>query len=114
MDKKNTYFVDLDGTVFKYRKFDSYKETPVEVIKSTLDYLKRAKKEGHKVIITTARPNYLYNHTVKELVDNDVPFDYIIMDLERGPRYLINDMDPLDNEPRAIAINLIRDNGLQS
>jgi hypothetical protein len=33
------------------------------------------------------------------------------MGLERGPRYLINDMDPGKEEKRAIAVNLIRDQG---
>jgi len=34
------------------------------------------------------------------------------MGIERGPRYLINDMDPNNPGERAIAINLIRDKGI--
>jgi hypothetical protein len=34
------------------------------------------------------------------------------MGIERGPRYLINDMDPAKEGERAIAINLIRDEGI--
>jgi hypothetical protein len=34
------------------------------------------------------------------------------MGIERGPRYLINDMDPNKPGERAIAINLERDRGL--
>jgi hypothetical protein len=36
------------------------------------------------------------------------------MGIERGPRYLINDMDPNNPGERAIAINLKRDGGIKS
>jgi hypothetical protein len=34
------------------------------------------------------------------------------MGIERGPRYLLNDMDPEVEGRRAIAVNLTRDKGL--
>ena len=34
------------------------------------------------------------------------------MGIERGPRYLINDMDPNKPGERAISINLKRDKGI--
>ena len=97
MEKKNTYFVDIDGTIFKYRKFETYETTKAEGIKSTIDYLDQAASEGHMIILTTARPEYLRTHTEIELHENYVPYDRLIMGIERGPRYLINDMDP--NKP---------------
>tara|TARA_R100001015_G_C4610410_1_gene165773 strand:- start:231 stop:569 length:339 start_codon:yes stop_codon:yes gene_type:complete len=112
MDKKNTYFVDIDGTIFKYRKFETYESSKAEVIPSTLEYLIRAKEEGHMVILTTARPEELRIHTVMELNTNNVPYDRLVMGIERGPRYLINDMDPKIKQERAIALNLIRDEGI--
>ena len=59
MKKFNTYFVDIDGTIFKYRKFETYTESPVEVIESTKNFLIDKKKEGHMIILTTARPKSL-------------------------------------------------------
>ena len=112
--KKNTYFVDIDGTILKYRKFETYENTEAEPIPSTVEYLQNVKKEGHMVVLTTARPDWLYNHTVKELVSNNVPFDKLVMGIERGPRYLINDMDPKKPGKRAIAINLIRNDGIET
>mgnify|MGYP003652408815 CR=1 FL=1 len=32
MEKNNTYFCDIDGTIFKYRKFETYKTSAPEVI----------------------------------------------------------------------------------
>ena len=78
MEKKNTYFCDIDGTIFKYRKFETYQTSDAEVIESTLEFLNVVKEQGHMIILTTARPDWLYNHTVKELVTNNVPFDRLI------------------------------------
>ena len=111
MEKKNTIFCDIDGTIFKYRKFETYKTSEAEPILSTIDYLQKQHEEGHMIILTTARPDNLLVHTLKELKSNLVPFDRVIMGLERGPRYLINDMDPEKEGERAIAVNLIRDQG---
>ena len=112
MVKKNTYFVDIDGTIFKYRKFETYENSKAEVIKSSKQYLQQVQDEGHMIILTTARPEDLRNHTLYELHRNDIPFDRLIMGIERGPRYLINDMDPNNPGERAIAINLERDKGI--
>ena len=112
MQKFNTYFVDIDGTILKYRKFETYESSKAEPIESTIEYLNKVVGEGHMVILTTARPDYLRRHTVKELEENEVPYHKLIMEIERGPRYLINDMDPNNPGERAIAINVERDKGI--
>jgi len=110
--KKNTYFCDIDGTIFKYRKFETYESTDAEPIKTTVDKLNEWYDEGHMIVLTTARPEDMRKHTTKELVNNTIPFDRLIMGIERGPRYLINDMDPNKDGKRAIAINVKRDKGI--
>jgi len=112
MAKKNTYFVDIDGTIFVYRKFETYESSEAQVIKSTKQYLQQVKDDGHMIILTTARPEYLRDHTVYELSKNNIPYDRLIMEIERGPRYLINDLSPKEPGDRAIAINLERDKGI--
>ena len=111
MKKKNTIFCDIDGTIFKYRKFETYKTSEAEPILSTVKYLQKQHKEGHMVILTTARPHDMLGHTMWELDNHSIPYQRLIMGLERGPRYLINDMDPEKEGERAIAVNLIRDQG---
>lgn len=112
MTKKNTYFVDIDGTIFVYRKFETYESSEAQVIKSTKQYLQQVKDDGHMIILTTARPESLRDHTVYELSKNNIPYDRLIMGIERGPRYLINDLSPKEPGDRAIAINLERDKGI--
>jgi uncharacterized HAD superfamily protein len=110
--KKNTYFVDIDGTIFLYRKFETYLETAAQVIKSSKQFLQKVRDEGHMIVLTTARPRSMRIHTEYELSVNNIPYDELIMGIERGPRYLINDMDPKASGERAIAINVIRDKGI--
>ena len=111
-DKKNTYFVDIDGTIFIYRKFETYKETEARVIESSKQFLQSVNAEGHMIVLTTARPEELREHTEYELQKNKIPYHKLVMGIERGPRYLINDMDPDKPGERAIAINLERNGGI--
>ena len=97
VDKKSTIFCDIDGTIFKYRKFETYETSSVDVLPEVKEKLESLSKECHMVILTTARPDYLYDHTVKELKENGIIYDRLITGIERGPRILINDMDP--NKP---------------
>lgn len=113
MEKKNTYFVDIDGTIFLYRKFETYKDTPAVAIKSSKQYLQQVRDKGDMIILTTARPEDMREHTIKELQLNNIPYDRLIMGIERGPRYLINDLDPNNPGERAIAINVQRDKGIK-
>lgn len=114
MIKYKTFFCDIDGTILKYRKFETYENTKAEPVESTIDYLCEASSNGHMIILTTARPEYLRDHTVVELHENGVPYDRLIMGIERGPRYLINDTDPNNPGERAIAINVERDGGIKT
>ena len=110
--KKNTYFCDIDGTIFKYRKFETYTSTDAEPIETTVDKLNEWYDKGHQIVLTTARPENLREHTIMELAKTYVPYDKLIMGIERGPRYIINDMDPNKPGERAISINLKRDKGI--
>jgi len=114
MDKKDTYFVDIDGTIFVYRKFETYKSTEAKVIESTKELLIKVFNEGHTIVLTTARPEEMREHTEYELSVNEIPYNQLVMGIGRGIRYLINDMDPNKLENRAIAVNLLRDEGIKS
>jgi hypothetical protein len=111
MEKFNTIFCDIDGSVFKYRKFENYTQEEAEVLPQAREKLSEWKQVGHMIVLTTARPEYLREHTIKELKKNKVPYDRLIMEIERGPRFLINDMDPDKPGERATGINLIRNQG---
>lgn len=113
-EKKKTYFVDIDGTIFKYRKFETYKTNKAQVIIESKLFLQQVRDQGHMIILTTARPESLREHTKHELSLNNIPYNQLVMGIERGPRYLINDRDPNKPGERAIAINITRDSGIKS
>jgi uncharacterized HAD superfamily protein len=112
MEKKRTYFIDIDGTIFKYRKFDTMRKVKAELNPNMEEFINMLKDNHHMVIITSARPEYLYQFTVDELVENNIPYDRIILGIERGPRYIINDLEPGKPWKRAVGINVERDKGL--
>ena len=108
--KKFTIFCDIDGTILKYRKFETYMNTDPEPINNVIDELKAKFDEGHCIVLTSARPEYLRYHTMKELSQFNVPFHQLVLGLQRGTRFLINDKED-DSVDRAIGINVSRDNG---
>lgn len=110
--KKNTYFVDIDGTIFMYREFNDYHSTPARVIKTSKQYLQQIWDQGHHIVLTTARPEELRTFTENELRINNIPYNQLVMGIERGPRFLINDRERGSYENRAFAINVQRDRGI--
>ena len=110
VDKKPTVFCDIDGTIFKYRKFETYETTTPEVLPNVKQIMLGWSSSGVYIVLTTARPEYLRELTIKELNDAGIPFDQIVMGIGRRERYLINDNeDPKIN--RSFAITLDRDTG---
>ena len=112
MKKYKTIFCDIDGTIFKYRPFESYEVHEAQLTPGTAARLTQWKAEGHMIVLTTARPESLREYTHAELKKHAIPWDQLVMGIERGPRYLINDESPSRAGPRATAISLKRDEGL--
>ena len=110
--KYDTYFIDIDGTIFKYRPFEAYEHHPAELTPGTLKKLEEMYGAGHTIVLTTARPEHLREFTVTELLDFGIPWHQLVMGIARGPRHLVNDMSPSNPGPRAIPWNLERDEGL--
>lgn len=108
--KNPTVFCDIDGTIFKYRKFDTYLTTEPEVLPGVKESMHSWLNSGVYIVLTTARPESLRDHTVEELNMRGIPYHQLVMGIGRGPRYLINDSeDP--NIVRATALPLKRDEG---
>lgn len=112
MIKNRTFFVDIDGTIVKYRQFDSLLNEEAEPIQDVIDFVNLEYKTGSHIVITSARPIEYLEFTKKELEKIGVKYHQLILGIGRGTRYVINDIDP--EKPtikRAEGINLIRDMG---
>lgn len=112
--KNPTLFVDIDGTLVKYRKFSELSESVLTPIQDVIDYVNGHHDNGSVVVITTARPESYRLFTKQELDKIGVRYNQLIMEMGRGTRVILNDIDPENPElPRAIGINLERDGGLK-
>lgn len=111
--KKNpTFFVDIDGTIIKYRKFSELKTAKVEPIQDVINFLNQKYSEGAVIIITTARPQEFELFTKQELENIGLKYHQIVMNCGRGTRVILNDKDPYEPDiERAVGINLLRDQG---
>jgi hypothetical protein len=108
--KYPTVFCDIDGTIFRYRKFETYRTSVPEVLPNVIKSMQAWKRANTYIVLTTARPEYLRDHTIQELEDAGIPFDQLVMGIGRGTRYLINDNEDPE-KPRAIALSLNRNKG---
>jgi hypothetical protein len=112
--KKNgkTWFIDIDGVIFEhngYLKSNVDAEKPLPGITD----LFRKIADADVVVLVTARKSSYKEKTIRSLYTNKIRFDYLIMDLPTGARYLINDTKP-DGTNTAFAFNLSRDVGTNS
>jgi len=112
--KHPTYFVDIDGTIVKYRKFSELSTSILTPIQDVIDFINKSYDEGCHIVITTARPNNFELFTKQELEKLGVKYHQMIMGIGRGTRIVLNDKDPQAPEiPRAWGINFIRDQGFK-
>ena len=113
--KNPTFFVDIDGTLVKYRKFDELSTAILTPISEVIDYVNDQYNSGAVIIITTARPESFRNYTISELEKIGVKYHQLVMDCGRGTRVILNDKDPEQPEiQRAVGINLDRNMGFQT
>ena len=112
--KNPTLFVDIDGTLVKYRKFSELSESVLTPIQDVIDFVNDHYDNGSVVLITTARPSSYELFTKQELEKIGVKYHQLIMNCGRGTRVILNDKDPENPIDRAVGINLDRNGGLKN
>ena len=112
--KQCTIFCDIDGVLLKHNPHSTCKVEENILLKG-VEKINEWKKQGHKVILTTAR-NIKYQECTKNmLLELGIKYDNIVMSLPAGPRILINDHKPSKmfvNQANAIELN--RDEGISN
>lgn len=110
-----TFFIDIDGTLFKHMSADELDAVYLtdhisELLPGIQDYFNSIPPEDY-IVITTARPSKYYEYTLRSLLYHGIRYNKILMDLGMGPRILINDTTN-PSKIMAIAYNVSRDLGL--
>jgi hypothetical protein len=113
--KNPTFFVDIDGTLVVYRKFNELSTSVLTPIVEVVDYINEQYNSGAVIIITTARPSTYELMTKQELETIGVKYHQLVMDCGRGTRVILNDKDPEQPDiERAVGINLQRNMGFKT
>tara|TARA_Y100001936_G_C15478545_1_gene362318 strand:- start:152 stop:502 length:351 start_codon:yes stop_codon:yes gene_type:complete len=105
----HTWFIDIDGTIFKHNGYITDKsDTLLPGVKKFFNKI----PQKDKIIITTSRHKKHSKKTIKFLRKNKIRFNQIIFNLPFGERILINDIKPKNKLKTAISINVKRNKGL--
>lgn len=117
IDAWNTYksqykclFVDIDGTLVTNSSahFPPYVGSG-ECLSSNIEHLNSLHRSGKvKIILTTSRPSYLRELTIKELEEKGILYDQLVIGLPHCKRIIINDFAKSNPYPSCEAINLPR------
>lgn len=129
-NRPGTVLIDIDGTlvsmndVENWDPYSLYQETilggqtrdpnAINILPGVREKMVRWHAMGIKIVLTTARTESLRGVTEHTLETFGIVYDILIMGLNHGPRYVINDLDPnYPDQPKAIAINVKRNAGLE-
>lgn len=114
-EKPKTIFLDLDGTILQHaHHFPSHEDSKPTLLPGVLEKINEWIVAGHKIVITTARREVNRSLVESQLRDLGLHWDYMVMDVSKGQRFLINDkLQPADPD-RAVGINVVTDSGFAS
>jgi len=112
--RPKTIFCDIDGTLVKHASpfIASRPDFQMELLPGTLEKLEEWDRAGHNIILTTGRRESMRKETERQLSEVGIIYDYLLMGIKGGKRYLINDRKPYGTEDYAKAINLTRNEGI--
>lgn len=108
-----TLFLDIDGTLIKHHG-KANKQTYLEplLLPGVEQKLAEWEEMGYRIILITARKESERDATIKQLRNINIQYDLLIMGISRGERVIINDIKTDLDTPTAVAINVIRNKGL--
>ena len=111
-EKPKTLVCDLDGTILKHlHRFSLVCETKPELLDGVRSKFDEWDSQGHTVVLCTARKESARELTEKQLTELGISWSHLLMGLSSGQRILVNDkLNEMDPE-RAVAINLLTDQG---
>ena len=110
---RKTVFLDIDGCIFIHPGMYHKIFTEIDqnhllpgVREQFLDW----ERDGTYIVLVTGRKECLREITEKQLLSHGLFWDVLLMGLNNGPRYVINDRKPNGNLT-AFSINLRRNEG---
>jgi len=113
--KNKTIFSDIDGTLVHQVPFELIDPFSSTALPGVVEKMTQWFKEGHHIVLTTARPEELRDLTIQEMDLLGIPFHQLVMGIGRAERILINNKS--DNRPeevRASGIQVQKNEGFEN
>jgi hydroxymethylpyrimidine pyrophosphatase-like HAD family hydrolase len=113
--KQSVIFCDIDGCILKVPEKSNCTKILSdngEVLPGVVEKFNEWDKAGFKVVLTTGRPNSSRKVTEAQLRSHGLFWHALLMEMGSNKRILINDIHPEHQENTAIAINLLRNEGI--
>ncbi len=110
--RPKSLFLDLDGTLLEHPgSLSAILTSPHRVLPGVMTKLNKWNAQGHRIILTTGRPESMRRFTEEQLQVLGIFYDQLVMGITGGERVLINDRKP-SGQDTAKAINIDRNVGL--
>jgi ribonucleotide monophosphatase NagD (HAD superfamily) len=76
--KQKTIFSDIDGTLVHQVQFENIDPFTSKALPGAVEILTKMFKEGHHIVLTTARPESLREVTIEEMDLLGIPFHQLL------------------------------------
>jgi len=111
--KKATIICDVDGVLLRHKGCSNDIVEDNFVINDAAKKIQEWRSKDKLVVLSTARPRRTRKTFEAMLQKLGIEYDRLVMGLNPGPRYLINDLKPSNPLVRqSLSINLTRDAGI--
>lgn len=111
--KKETIICDVDGVLLKHKPCSNDLVHENVVLGDAVQKIKQWRAKDKFVVLSTARPERTRESFIAMLNALEIEYDRLVMGLNPGPRYLINDIKPSNPLVRqSLSVNLDRDFGI--
>ena len=110
--KQKTIFSDIDGTLVYQVPFESIDPFTSKALPGVVETFTELYKQGHHIVLTTARPEYLRDLSIQEMDLLGIPFHQLVMGIGRAERVLINNKSIKNpSERRSTSIEVDKNSG---
>lgn len=114
MNTIKTIICDIDGCISRHNgNINTIHMGTLDLLPGAMEKFKEWDRRGYNIILMTGRRESVRVYTEKQLAEAGIFYDMLIMGVKNGQRVLINDMKEGSEEPMAIAVNLVRNRGIE-
>ena len=112
--RPKTLIIDIDGVILQHNGSltNQMWRSPL-VLPGVIDRLNEWDRKGYKIVLLSGRRESLRSLTEKQLLKAGIFYDTLVMGVGGGVRVLINDLKGNGKESTAVAINLVRNAGME-